>query len=380
MGLFGFMKDQLIDIVEWNQTSESDVMAWRFPRHDNEIKNGARLIVREGQVAVFVNMGQIADMFGPGMHVLSTKNLPILSNLLGWKYGFESPFKAEVYFVATRRFLDLKWGTANPVMMRDKEFGMIRVRAYGTYAIQVSDSAKFLREIIATDPQLQTFEVSGQLRRMIVTRLSDAIASSGLPALDMAANLDELSDIAKEKVSKDFGEMGISVPVLLVESISLPGKVEEALDKRTSMGMLGNLDQYMKYQAAEAMTKAAENPGGGMASMGAGMGAGYTLAQQMVGAMSQPSPHQPVQQPQASAPAPPPIPASVTYYAALGGQQAGPFDPASLQAQVAAGSIKPDTLVWKNGMANWTPAKQVDELKPLFQQAPPPLPPPPPAG
>ncbi len=370
MGLMDFLKNELVDIIEWNQPPESDEMAWRFPRRDNEIKNGAKLIVREGQQAILVNMGKIADIYAPGMYSLETKNMPILSTIMGWKYGFDSPFKCEVYFISTRRFTDLKWGTSNPITMRDKEFGMVRVRAFGTYALQVTNPTALLRQLISTDPSFTTMEISGQLRGMIVTRFSDAVASSGIPVLDMAANLDELSAFSQKKLTDEFAEMGLSLPIFLIENISLPNEVERALDKRTSMGVVGNLDQYMKFQAAEALEKAAENPADGGAGMGAGLGVGLGMAQQMMHSMNTAS------QPSAPAPGgPPPLPTAVQYYAGINGQQAGPFDMAALQQQVASGAISRETLVWKQGMSAWIKAGDVAELSSLFASMPPPLPP-----
>jgi membrane protease subunit (stomatin/prohibitin family) len=371
MAILRFLRNQLIDIVEWNQPSESDVMAWRFPRNDNEIKNRARLIVREGQMAVFVNMGKLADMFGPGMYTLSTENLPILSALMGWKHGFESPFKCEVYFIATRRFLDLKWGTANPIIMRDREFGMVRVRAYGSYAMQITDSAAFLRQVLATDPSFQTYEIAGQLRNLIVSRLSNALASSNIPVLDLAANLTRLSEVGRDAVARDMAEMGISLPIFLVENISLPENVEKALDKRTSMGMIGDMGQYMRYQAAESMEVAAANPGGGAAGVGVGLGAGMAMAQQFVTAMGQPGAAPP------PAPGmPPPVPTAAAWFAAIGGQAQGPLDEATLRAYAGTGGLTRETLVWRQGMAGWVAAGSVGELAGIFGSVPPPLPPP----
>jgi membrane protease subunit (stomatin/prohibitin family) len=380
MSLFGWMKSQLIDIVEWNQESGSDTMAWRFPRADNEIKYGAKLIVREGQKALFVNMGQLADVFDPGMYTLETKNLPVLSSLLGWKYGFSSPFKCEVYFIATRRFLDLKWGTSNPITMRDREFGMIRVRAYGSYAIQITKPAVFLREILATDPNFQVFQTSGQLRNIIVTRFSDALASSGLPVLDMAANLNQLSEFSQQKLTADFDTMGFSVPIFLVENISLPENVEKMLDKRTSMSLIGNMDQFMKFQAATALETAAGNPGGGGEGMGMGMGlgAGMAMANTMMGAMGAGGLGQGGAAGAAYggvATAPPPLPGAAAFYVAIGGQQRGPLDANNLQSLAADGTLTRDTLVWKQGMPSWAKAGEVGDLAPLFEQGPPPLPP-----
>ncbi|MCB2154028.1 SPFH domain-containing protein [bacterium] len=372
MGLWDKLRGELIDIIEWNQPSESDLMAWRFPRRDNEIKNGAKLIVREGQSAIFVNMGQLGDIFNPGIFTLETKNLPILSKIMGWKYGFESPFKADAYFVATRRFTDQKWGTPNPIMLRDREFGAVRVRAFGNYAIQVTDPAAFLRQLVATDPAFETFEISSQLRSLIVTRFSDALASSGIPVLDMAANLDELSKFVCERIRPDFEEMGISVPIFLIENISLPPNVEEALDKRTSMGIIGNLDQYTKFQAAEAMRDAAQNPGSGGAGMGMGLGAGMAMAQQMMNVMG---PGQQPAAPGATPGGPPPLPTAVQFFVGINGQQQGPYDAGAIQQLIQAGTLTRETLVWKQGMANWTPAGQVPEVSQLFGSVPPPLPP-----
>lgn len=364
MGLMDFIRSELIDIVEWNQESSSDAMAWRFPTRSNEIKNGAKLIVREGQKAILVNMGKLADVFEPGMHTLETKNIPVLSTLMGWKYGFDSPFKCEVYFISTRRFTDLKWGTANPIMMRDREFGMVRLRAFGTYAVQVSDAQAFLRQLISTDPTFETYEIAAQLRAMIVSRFSDAVAGSGLPCLDMAANLDELGEFCQKKLGAEMLQMGLSLPIFLVENISLPPNVEEALDKRTSMGMIGDLDKYMKYQTAHAIEKAAANPSGGAAGIGAGLGAGMAMANQMLGSMAP-----------GAAGGPPPLPGAAPVWAAIGGQQAGPFSSFALQAEIAAGRVTRDTLVWRQGMANWTKASEVADVAGMFAAAPPPLPP-----
>src|SRR5919201_1102041 len=232
MGLWDKLRGELIDIIEWTEPPGSELLAYRFPRYDNEIKYGAKLVVREGQSAAFVNEGQLADVYGPGTYTLETRNMPILSTLLGWKYGFSSPFKAEVYFVSTRRWTDQKWGTANPIMLRDPEFGPVRVRAFGTYAVQVADPATFLRQLVATDPSFETYNISNQLRNTIVARFADAIGRAKLPVLDLAG-------------------MGLALPAFYVENISLPPEVEEALDKRTKMGVLGDMSQYTKFQPAE---------------------------------------------------------------------------------------------------------------------------------
>ncbi|MGL5891630.1 MAG: SPFH domain-containing protein, partial [Bacteroidia bacterium] len=271
MGLFDKLKGEFIDIIEWTDSS-NDTIVWRFPRHQNEIKNGAKLTVRESQVAVFVNEGQIADAFMPGMYELTTQNMPILSTLKGWKYGFNSPFKAEVYFVSMRQFTNLKWGTKNPIMVRDAEFGPLRIRAFGTYAMRVKEPKVFLKEIAGTDHEFTTEEINEQLRNIVVTRFSDAVASSKIPVLDMAANYDEFSKLIHEKINPEFNEIGIDLTKMLIENISLPEEVEKVLDKRTSMGIVGNLGAYTQFQAANAMEQAAQNPNGGLAGAGVGMG------------------------------------------------------------------------------------------------------------
>jgi len=362
MGLWDKLKGELVDIVEW-LADRPDTLVYRFERYNNEIKHGAKLVVREGQAAVFINEGKLADVFSPGTYTLNTQNLPVLATLQGWKYGFESPFKAEVYFVSTRRFTDLKWGTMNPVMLRDAEFGPVRLRAFGTYTMKVSDPATFIREIVGTDGRVETADISEQLRNLIVAKFADVLGESKIPVLDLAANYEELSNFLTQRISTDFAQYGLEVAKLLVENISLPPEVEAALDKRTSMGVIGNLQSYAQFQAANAMEAAAKNPGG-MAAGGMGMGMGFGMAQTMGQAM----------QPPPVAATPPPLPNRLAFYIAEGGQQVGPLDADALQAKVRAGTLKGDTLVWKQGMAEWTAAGKVGELAALLGSAPPPLP------
>jgi membrane protease subunit (stomatin/prohibitin family) len=370
MGLFDKIKGEFIDVIEWTDSSPN-TLVYRFPRHNNEIKNGAQLTVREGQTAVFIDEGQLADVFEPGMYSLETENLPILSTLKGWKHGFESPFKAEVYFVNMRQFTDQKWGTKNPVTMRDPEFGPVRVRAFGTYAVRVSDPGKFLKEIVGTDGHFTTEDITDQVRNILVARFSDAMASSGIAVLDMAANYDEFGTLLGERVSGDMDGYGLELRTLLVENVSLPPAVEEALDKRTSMGVIGDMSKYTQFQAAEAIGDMANNPGpGGMAAGGMGAGMGFAMANQIGAAMNQP-PAAPAQ----GGAAPPPIPQGPQYFAAIGGQQAGPFDTAALKAHIDAESVTRETLVWYEGMAEWTAAGEVEEVAKLFGSVPPPLPP-----
>ncbi len=372
MGLFDKLRGELIDIIEWTDPS-NDTMVYRFERYDNEIKMGAKLTVREGQNAVFINKGQIADVFSPGMYTLETDNMPILSTLMGWKHGFHSPFKAEVYFVSTRRFTDLKWGTKHPITLRDPEFGPVRLRAFGSYAIKVTDPGTFIKEVVGTDGHFTTDEITDQLRNLIISKFADLIGESKIPVLDLAANYDELGEFVTEKIKEHFEGYGLGATKLLVENISLPEAVEEALDKRSSMGVIGDLKKYTQFQAANALEDAAKNPGG-MAAGGMGMGMGFAMANQMGQAMSNPQQAQP--QPQAPGQAPPPLPNQATqFHVALNGQQAGPFSTGTLRSYVQSGQLTPDTLVWTQGMTGWTAAGQVDQLKNLFGATPPPLPP-----
>src|ERR1041385_6923048 len=265
MGIFDKLRGELIDIVEWTDDSR-DTMVYRFPRYANELMYGPNLVVRESQVGAFINEGRLADVFSPGTYTLETKNLPILATLKGWKYGFSSPFKAEVYFVSTRTFTGHKWGTKNPIMLRDPEFGPVRLRAFGTYGLRVSDPATFLRQITGTDGRFTVDELGDQIRDMVVARFTEILGQSKIPALDLAGNQDALGKFMTDKIRSDFAQFGLDIVGLVVENISLPPEVEAAMDKRTSMGVLGNLDAYTKFQAANAIGDAAKNPAGGMAA------------------------------------------------------------------------------------------------------------------
>jgi len=364
MGIFDKLKNEFIDILEWTDDS-TNTMVWRFPRYQNEIKMGAKLTVRESQVAVFVNEGKMADVHPPGMYTLSTQNLPLLTTLNGWKYGFNSPFKAEVYFINTKQFIDQKWGTKNPIMLRDAEFGPIRLRAFGNYAIRIIDAGKFIKEIAGTQSKFTTEEITDQLRDLIITRFTDAIAESKIPALDLAANYNELSKFIGDKINPEFAEYGVEITKFLVENISLPPEVEAALDKRSSMGILGNLNQYAQFQAANAMEAAAKNPGGG-ASEGIGLGMGFAMAGQMSQAMNQNQ--------QQRQDAPPPLPGFTPYHVAVGGAQQGPFNADALRQMFQQGTLTIDSLVWKQGMSAWSKAGDVADLKIILDSAPPPLP------
>lgn len=277
MGLFDKLRHELIDIVEWLDDSRN-TLVWRFPRYQNEIKQGAQLIVRPGQLAAFVHRGQVADIFEPGTHTLNTQNLPILSTLAGWKYGFNSPFRSEVYFVSTRQITDLKWGTPNPVMLRDPEFGPIRLRAFGTYALKAVDPKALLTELVGTDGVVEAEEIGELMRSIITESFADLLAEKQIAALDLAAHYREFSDeLRKSVVSRIDDEYGLDVPQLFVVNISFPESVEKVLDQRTGMGIVGDVQKYQQFQLGQAIGDAAKNPGSGGAD-GLGLGIGLAMA------------------------------------------------------------------------------------------------------
>ena len=290
MGLMDWGKAQFLDILEWLDDS-TDTLAWRFPMRGQEIQNGGQLVVRESQEAVFVNEGQLADVFKPGTHRLTTQNLPVLATLKGWKYGFESPFKSDVYFISTKLYNDLKWGTSNPIMMRDADFGMLRIRAFGIYSIKVVDSGTFLKQLVGTNGVYTVPDISEQLRKTIMSRFTDTLGEAKIPALDLAAKYDELSDLVKAKLADEFKTMGLELSKFFVENISLPEEVEAMMDKRTGVGMMAPvMGAYTQMQVADAIPLAAQNPGG-VAGMGMGVGLGFgmgnMMGQQMAGASQQ---------------------------------------------------------------------------------------------
>jgi len=373
MGILDFLSGQFIDVIHWTDDTR-DTMVWRFERDGHEIKYGAKLTVREGQAAVFVHEGQLADVFSPGLYMLETNNMPVMTSLQHWDHGFKSPFKSEIYFVNTTRFNNLKWGTKNPVICRDPEFGPVRIRAFGTYTTRVTDPARFLSEIVGTDGEFTMDEISFQIRNIIVQEFSRVIASAGIPVLDMAANTADLGKLIASEISATLESYGLSMPELYIENISLPPVVEEALDKRTSMGLAGDLGKFTQYSAAEAMTAAARNPNGG-GGMGAGLGMGMGMA--MAQNMAQPGPWGPA--PQAAAPtvpqvAPPPPPVEHVWHTAEGGKTSGPFSKASMGRMVAEGGLTRDTFVWTPGQDGWKRAEDVTELAQLFTVLPPPPP------
>ena len=366
MGILDKLFGEFIDVIEWTDDS-ANTLLYRFERYGNEIKYGAVLTVRESQTAILVNEGRIADVFEPGLYQLETRNMPIMTTLESWPHGFSSPFKAEVYFINRRRFTDLKWGTKNPVMLRDKEFGPVRLRAFGTYTFRVSEPQVFLQEVVGSGGHFRTGDIADQLRNLIVSRFADILGESGIPLLDLAANYDELGDFISQKIRPEFAVYGLDVLQMLVENISLPPEVEAALDKRTSMGIIGDLGRYTQFQAAEALSAAAKNPSGG-AGEGIGLGIGFAMAQNLGQNLAQADS-------QASNSAiPPPIPGSTAYFVAIAGQQQGPFNLAELMQKIKAREVSRESLVWSRELVEWTAAEKVADLTNAFAQTPPPLP------
>ena len=356
MTLRDFIKGELIDIVEWLESS-TDAMVWRFDRPNNEIKNGAKLIVRPGQVAVFVEQGTVADVFQPGQHELVTKNLPILSRLRGWKYGFASPFKAEVVFVSTRQFVSNKWGTKQPVMTRDPELGPVRLRVFGTYAVRVNDAESFVRELVGANSSFTIGQITDQLRDLVVARFSELLGENTIPVLQLAANYKELGDLAAARLGPELEKFGVELTKLVVESIALPDEVAATLDQRTRIGLIGgDMGAYAQLLTADAVRDAARNQGAGGA--GAAVGVGLGMAQQLAGAAGQAA---------RAAAAPPPLPAAAGIFIGVDGKAQGPFDAAALAQRVKDGVLRADTLVWREGMAAWAAASQVPDVAALLR-------------
>lgn len=377
MGIFDEIKKKLshefIDIIEWLDNT-NDTIVHRFERYQNEIKNGAQLIVREGQMAVFINEGQLADVFKPGTYTLNTQNLPILATLKGWKYGFNSPFKAEVYFVNTRLFTDEKWGTKNPITLNDDRFGFVEIRAFGTYAFKIGDPGKFITDVVGTDGNFTNYEINEHLKSLISTRFTDTIGEANLPIELYAANTNELSDTCLEVMSPEFESVGISLEKFFIENVSMPEELKKEIFEYSRLNKL-DLDKLAKFKAAKALEAAANNESGA-AGAGMGMGMGFAMAQQMGSMFGQQQTQQTSNNnPNAGGGAtPPPLPQQTQYFYALNGQQAGPATIAELTQLFASRTISTDTLVWKQGMANWAALNTVSELQSILGSTPPPLP------
>jgi membrane protease subunit (stomatin/prohibitin family) len=349
-----FIAAELIDIIEWLDES-GDTMVYRFSRPKQEIKNGAQLIVRPGQLALFVDQGKVADVFEPGRHRLTTANLPLLSTLRGWKYGFESPFKADVLFVSTTQFTNRKWGTSNPVIVRDPELGPVRLRAFGTYAVRVKRPEQFVREIVGTSSVFSVDEITEQLRDLVVARFSGVLAQGQTSVFALATQYAELGATVLDRVAAEFTQYGLELTQLVVENVSLPPEVESALDQRTRMNVIGDLDQYAKLQSADALRDAARNPSGAAAG-GVGIAMGMAMGQRaMAGNGAQAAPAAP------AAAEPPPLPLE-EWYVVVDGKRRGPIGVATLADYAAKGIFTIETLVWRSGMAAWTRAADVPAM------------------
>lgn len=379
MGLWNKLSNEFIDIVEWLDNSP-DVMVHRFERFQNEIKMGAKLTVREGQMAVMVNegqmgKGQVADVFMPGMYELNTANMPILSTLKGWKYGFNSPFKAEIYFFKTTRFTDLKWGTAGPATMRDPEFGVVRVTAFGIYGLRVNDPKVMLVELVGTKADFTTQDIEENLRGKIGLRIKEVMPEIGVPVIDLESKVSLVGERIKEKIAADFTQYGLELCEVQVQDIGLPEEVEKAIDQQGAMRVIGNMNQFAQYQGAQAMREAAQNQGTAGTMMGVGVGG--MLAQGM-GGLFQGGATAPAQTSAvggAGGMAPPPLPQSIKYFVAVNGLQTGPFEVGQLHAQLTSGEFNRDSLVWREGMPAWAKASEQNDLASIFSAMPPPLPP-----
>lgn len=379
MGLLDKLKGELIDIIEWIE-DDTETIAYRFERYGNEIKNGGQLTVREGQVAAFVNEGQLADVFTPGRYELRTANLPILSTLKGWKHGFESPFKAEVIFISSRSITGFGWGTPAPMNFRDPEFGMLQVRARGHFDFHVEDVAKFLRKVVGTDGEFTREEIHGRIRQKLIPEVITAMKTSGQRWHDLENNAAGMSALFKEKLDPKLLELyGILLDDFMLEGVDLTDQSRAKLEKRDDLTYMGqHVGTYERMQRADAMRAMADNPGaGGLAAGGMGMGMGMAMANQMGGAMNPmmgmgmgPGMMGGAMAAQA---APPPPPAG--FYVLVNGQQQGPVPVQQLAQMAQQGQFTADVQVWKQGMAAWAPAGQVPELAQLFQTAAPPPPP-----
>lgn len=363
MGLFDKLRNEFIDIIDWTDNT-NDTVVYKFPRFQNEIKMGAQLTVRESQIAVFMNEGQIADVFQPGMHTLSTQNMPILSTLKGWKFGFNSPFKADVFFVSTKQFIDQKWGTKNPITVSDPRFGFIELRSFGNFAYRVTDGGKFIKEIAGTQDRYTTDELAEQLRTLVVTKFTDAVGEGNIPIEKFAANLDELSKLGQEKLNTDFVEYGLTITKFLVENVSMPEELKKEIFNYSRLGAIDTA-KLAQFNAANAIKDAANNQGLGGAGigMGVGMGMGNMVTNMMNQNMASTGMN-----------TPPPPPPMVQFFVAVNGAQTGPFSVQQLQAMAASGQFNRQSLVWKQGMAGWLAAETQADLAAVFGSMPPPPP------
>ena len=364
MGIFDKLKHELIDIIDWTDSS-GDTLVWKFPRYENEIKMNAKLTVRESQQAVFLNEGVIADVYQPGMYTLTTQNMPILATLRGWKYGFESPFKADVFFISTRQFVDQHWGTKNPITLSDERFGMIELRAFGSFSYRVTDGGKFIKEVAGTDRLYTTEDINGQLRSLIMTKFSNAVGNGNFPIEKFAANLEELSQLVQDKLNTDFESYGLKITRFLIENVSMPEELKKEIFEYSRLNKL-DMQKLAQFKTAQSIETAAANEGIGGAGigLGVGLGMGNMVANNF-------------NQAQQNLNVPPPPPQPLQFFIAVNGQQTGPFGAEQIAQMAQSGSLTRETQVWKAGMAAWAQAGTVGELASVFNNVPPP---PPPAG
>ncbi len=365
MGLFDKLKNEFIDIIDWVDNT-NDTIVWKFPRYQNEIKMGAKLTVRESQVAVFMNEGKIADVFQPGMYTLSTENTPLLATLKGWKYGFNSPFKADIFFISTRQFIDQKWGTKNPITLSDPRFGFIELRSFGSFAFRVTDGAKFIKEIAGTDENFTTEEVTEQLRSMIVTKFTDAVGEGNIPVEKFAANMDELSKLGHEKLNADFAEYGLTITKFLVENVSMPEELKKEIFNYSRLNAI-DMNKLAQFNTANAIGDAAKNQGLGGA--GVGMGVGMGMGNMMTNMFNNNNMNNQNNN-QGNNTVPPPL---TQFHVVVNGAQAGPFNLEQLKIMIGNGQLVKTSMVWKAGMANWAAAEAQPELTALFNNVPPPI-------
>ncbi|WP_019204451.1 SPFH domain-containing protein [Tsukamurella sp. 1534] len=382
MGIMDKVRGELVDIIEWLEDDRS-TMAWRFPRYNNEIKSGAQLIVREGQQAMFVYRGQLADQYGPGGYTLVSENMPIMSTLQGWPHGFKSPFRSEVYFVNTRPITDLRWGTPNPVTIRDNDFGMVQVRANGLCVVRVVDPPTFLRQVIGTDSNVDSDEIAELLRRTIATAFSEMLLETGVGAIDLQGRQRELAaklqEYVQSKIQQQYGlaceavEMNISLPDEITTAMTRG--VARGVEEKGYYGNVGDMNRFQQGRAADSMLGAATNEGGGGAGqfLGAGMGMamGQQFAQNFQSRQGAPNPQAQQASPPQGQAVPPPLPGAEVFHVERNGQAAGPFPVDQLRGM----DLTPQTLVWSPALPAWTPAGQVPALSSLFGPTPPPLPP-----
>ncbi len=381
MGIWNMLKQhagaQFLELIEWLDDT-NNTLVWRFPVFNQAITDNSKLVVREGQAAVFVSEGRLSDVFGPGSYDLDTNNTAILSFFTSIAYNFNYPYKGDVYFVSTRQFTDNGWGTPNPIMMRDAEFGPVRIRAFGAYSYRITDPALFMKQIVGTDGLFTTDEINGQLKKKLVSMLADTIGKSKIPVLDLAANYMDLGDTMAERINPKFSEMyGITLTDFTISNISLPEAVEKAMDERSKMGVLGNLNAYTQLKSAEAIGTAAANPGlaGAGIGMGLGVGMGAQMGHQMAAGQQagQFNPHQGMTGPPAPAPPPPPPAGGTPYhYSGAGGQQQLPLDQVVAKIQADPNGTH---NVWQPGWAGWKTWKECAEIVAKMPPAPPPAPP-----